>query len=92
MDKTETKFLQTQEFWSSVWFGYIDDVYFIWTHGPDKLVSFITEFNNYHPNIKFIYESNNENMTFLGVSFSLSGNKLTTDLHTKSTDKHQYLY
>ena len=92
MDETETKFLQTQEFRSLVWFGYIDDVYFIWTHGPDKFVSFITKFNNYHPNIKFLHESNNENMTFLGVSFSLSGNKLTTDLHTKSTDKHQYLY
>ena len=92
MDETETKFLQTQEFRSLVWFGYIDDVYFIWTHGPDKLVSFITEFNNYHPNIKFIYESNNENMTFFALSFSISGNKLTIDLHTKSTDKHQDLY
>ena len=26
------------------------------------------------------------------IYLSLSGNKLTTDLHTKSTDKHQYLH
>ena len=64
------------------WFKYIDDVFFIWSHGPDKLVSFMTEFNNYHPNIKFTYESNKENITFLDLDVSLSGNKLTTDLHT----------
>ena len=39
-----------------------------------------------------ITESNKENNTFLDLNVSLSGNKLTTDLHTKSTDKHQYLY
>ena len=90
MDEIETNFLQTQEFQSLLWFRYIDDVSFIWTHGPDKLVSFMTEFNNYHSNIKFTYESNKENITFLDLNLSLSGNKLTTDLHTKSTVKHQY--
>ena len=92
MDEIETKFLQTQEFQPLVWFRYIDDVFFISTHGPYKLVSFVTEFDNYHPNIKFTYESNKENITFLDFDISLCGNKLTTDLHTKSTDKHQYLH
>ena len=92
MDEIETKFLHTQEIEPSVWFRYIDNVFFIWTHGPDKLVSFMTEFNNYHPNIKFTYESNKENITSLALNGSSSGNKLTTDLHTKSTDKHQYLH
>ena len=92
IDEVETNFLETQEFQPLVWFRYIDDVFFIWTHGPDKLVSFMTEFNNYHPNIKFTYESNKENITFLDLNVSLSGSKLTTDLHTKSTDKHQYLH
>ena len=27
----------------------------------------MTEFNNYHPNIKFNYESNKENTTFLDL-------------------------
>ena len=48
------------------------------------------EFNNYHPSIKFAYESNKENITFLELNGSLSGNKLTVDLHT--TDKQQYLH
>ena len=52
----------------------------------------MTVFNNYHPNIKSTYESNKENMTFLDLNVSFSGNKLTTDLHTKATDKLQYLH
>ena len=46
MDEIETKFLEIQEFQPLVWFRYIDDVFFIWTHGPDELVSFMAEFNN----------------------------------------------
>ena len=34
MDEIETKFLQTQEFQALVWFRYIEDVFFICTHGP----------------------------------------------------------
>ena len=64
MDEIKTKFLQTQEFQPLLWFRYIDDVFFIWNHGPDKLVSFMTEFNNYHCNIKFTNESNKENICF----------------------------
>ena len=88
MDEIDPKFLQIQEFQPLVWFRYIDDVFFIWTHDPDKLVSFMTKFNSYHPNINFIYESNKENITFLHLDVSLPGNKLTTYLHTRSTDKH----
>ena len=88
MDRIERKFLQTQKFEPLAWFKYIEDIFFIYTHGPDKLVSFMTEFNNYHPNIKF----NKENMTFLDLNVSLSGNKLITGLHNKLTNKHQYLH
>ena len=32
MDQVESKFLQTQKFQPLVWFRYIDDIFFIWTH------------------------------------------------------------
>ena len=32
IDQVEIKFLQTQKFQSLVWFRYIDDIFFIWTH------------------------------------------------------------
>ena len=92
IDIIETNFLDTQEFKPLVWFRYIDDVFFIWTHGKEKLGEFLKDFNNYHPNIKFTHEFNKENITFLDLKVSLSGDQLSTDLHIKSTDKHQYLH
>ena len=35
MDKFEASFLETQQFQPLVWFIYIDDIFFIWTHGED---------------------------------------------------------
>ena len=52
----------------------------------------MTEFNTYHTNIKFTFEANKENITFLDLNVGLSRKKLTTGLHGKSTDKHQYLH
>ena len=92
MDEIETKFLQTQEFQPLVWFRYTGIVFFIWTSGPDKLELFMTEFNSKPPNVKFAYETNKENITSLGLNISLCGEKITTDLHTKPTNKHQYLH
>ena len=92
MDKIETNFLDTQEFKLLVWFRYIDDVFFIWTHGKEKLEEFLKDFNNYHPNIKLTHEFNKESIPFLDLKVSLSVGQLTTDLHIKSTDKHQYLH
>ena len=73
MDEIETKSLDTQEFKPFVWFPYIDDVFFIWTHGKEKLEKFLKNFNNYHPNIKFTHEFNKENIPFLDLKVSLSG-------------------
>ena len=67
MDEIETTFLDTQEFKSLVWFQYIDDVFFIWKHGKQKLEEFLKDFNNYHPNIKFTHEFNEENIPFLDL-------------------------
>ena len=47
MDKIEINFL-TQEFKLLVCFRYIDDVFFIWKHGKEKLEELLKDFNNYH--------------------------------------------
>ena len=72
--------------------NFLDDVFFTWTNGKEKLEEFLKDFSNYHPNIKFTYEFNKENIPFLDLNVSFSGGQLTTDLHIKSTDKHQYLH
>ena len=91
MDKTETGFLKTQELQPFVWLRYIDDVFFIWTHGEAELKKFMEGFNNFLPNLKFTYESSKKKIAFLDLNVSLENGSVITDLHTKSTDYHQYL-
>ena len=69
MDKIESDVLKTQEAKPLVWYRYIDDVFFIWTHGEQNLNSFLEELNNYHLNIKFTHESSKENIAFLHQKF-----------------------
>ena len=58
MDDIESKFLETQSLQPLIWFRYIDDVFFMWTHGEEKLQLVLTDLNNYNPLIKFTYEFN----------------------------------
>ena len=71
MDQHETKFLETQILKPLVWFRYIDDILFIWTHGEEKLKKFIENFNSFSHDIKFTYEFDEESISFLGLSLNL---------------------
>ena len=71
MDQHETKFLETQILKPLVWFRYIDDILFIWTHGEEKLKKFIENFNSFSHDIKFTYEFDEESISFSGLSFNL---------------------
>ena len=73
MDQHETKFLETQILKPLVWFRYIDDILFIWTHSEEKLKKFIENFNSVSHDIKFTYESDEESISFSGLSFNLVG-------------------
>ena len=92
MNEPETKFLQSQSLQSFAPFRYIDDIFFIWTHGKNKLEKFLDHRNGFDNNINFTHESSKENVTFLNLIVKLSKGRLTTDLHIKDTDRHQYLH
>ena len=76
MDQVESKFLQTEKFQPLVWFRYIDDIFFIWTHGESSLKNFMMEFNNFNRNIKFIYEFSETSIVFLDLNVKLSNGGL----------------
>ena len=40
MDKFETGILETQQLQPLVWFRCMDDIFFIWTHGEEKIKIF----------------------------------------------------
>ena len=72
---------------------FIDDVFFIWTHGEEKLKSFINHLNSSHETIKFTSEQSQGSISFLDVQVSVGeGGVLSTDLFCKLTDTYQYLH
>ena len=56
MDKLEKGFLQGQQLTPWLWLRYIDDVFFIWTHGREELKAFLRALNSFHDTIKFTFE------------------------------------
>ena len=92
MDEVETEFLKSQKLQPFLWLRYIDNIFFIWTHGEEKLTQFLNELNNFYSNLKFIYETSSCTVIFLDLSVSLRNGAIHTDLYIKSTDGHQYLH
>ena len=92
MDKSETDFLNTQEYLPLVRYRCTDDIFFNWTHIEEKLKFFLDDLNNYHPNTNFTHESIKECINVLDLLVSFLDNKVSTDLHIKSTDRHQHLH
>ena len=81
MDEADTEFLKTKEQTALVWFRYIDDICFIQTHGKQHLETFLEELNNFNPDLKFNYESNKKEITFLNLKVKLNKGKIITDLY-----------
>ena len=92
MGVLEKQMLSSYKHKPLVYFRYIDDIFTIWTDGEDSLNDFLTHCNSQNENIQFEQTISNTSIPFLDVSVTLEGEKLTTDLYCKSTDKHQYLY
>ena len=92
MDHVESEFLKTQQHQPLVWFRYIDDIFFIWTHGQEKLEGFLDYFTKFHPNLRFTHEYSRKNVTFLDLDVKIVDRKIFTDLHIKAADRHQYLH
>ena len=90
-DKVNTNFLESQKLKPMVCSWYIDDTFFIWTHGEYELQWFLQELNKTHPNLKFTHGSSKEKISFFDLSVSLCNGNLYADLHIKATDCHQYL-
>ena len=54
---------------------YIDDIFFVWTHGENKLDEFLERLNSFCHNLKFTLERSEQEKHFLDITVQLSGNK-----------------
>ena len=74
VDEVETEFLKSQELQPFLWLRYIDDIFFIWTHGEEKLTQFLNELNNFHFNLKFTYQTSSCTVNLLEWKLEQWGN------------------
>ena len=92
MDMVETEFLKEQEIKPLVWLRYIDDIFFVWLEGEDKLLQFMKKLNEFHPSLKFTYEYSRTKVNFFDVVVEIDAGQLISSPSFKSTDCHQYLH
>ena len=92
MGVLEQQMLSSYKYKPLVYFRYIDDIFMISTEGEETLNDFLTHCNNQNKNIQFEQTISKDSIPFPDVSVILENGKLTTDLYSKPTDKHQYLY
>ena len=92
MDKVETKFLDKElgEPWVSL--KYIDDIFFVWTHGEEILQKSLEYLSDIHPGLIFTPEISAHQVNFLDVIVKIQENEFLADLYSKTTDCHQYLH
>ena len=75
-----------------IYIRYIDDLFFIWKGSERDLIKFFEEINETHPSIKFDYTYSRKSINFLDTKVNIDGNKLSTSLYTKPTDRKAYLH
>ena len=92
MDEFENEFLSLRSDKPLVFLRMSMTFFLIWTHEEKELHKFIEDLNNHQPNINFTYTSSKNYFNFLDLDVQLSEGKITTNLHIKPTDRHQYLH
>jgi hypothetical protein len=71
---------------------YVDDVWGLWEHGLEKLQEFHKLANSLHPRIKTELRFSSQQIEFVDVTIKIKDGFIQTDLFSKDTDKHMYLY
>ena len=87
----EEEILQKAEFKLYLWWWYIDDIFFLWEHGEEKLKSSIDNTNKMHLTMKFTADWSKTSIDFLHVTVSIAEGVIETDPYVRPTDRHQYL-
>ena len=92
MAELEEEILREVELEPYLWWRYIDNIFFIWEHGEEKLKEFIDVLNKKYRTTTFTAEWSKTQINFLDVTVYLENRKIKPDLYVKLTDTHQYLH
>ena len=86
MAALEEKILSKVKKKPSVWWRYINDIFFIWELGEESLKEFINEIYSFHRTMKFTADWSTEKVNILDAEVTLKNRVLSTDLFVKPTD------
>ena len=80
-----------------IWFRYLDDIYFLWDHGKERLEEFFRILNADHPCVGLKKETSLKSVDFLDVTVYkgdrvATEGKLETKLYRKPTDTMELLH
>ena len=70
---------------------YIDDCVGATSSSREELNQFITSVNSFHLALKYTWEIPENSLAFLDIKLSVNDNGLSTSVHYKPTDSHNYL-
>jgi hypothetical protein len=70
---------------------YIDDVFGIMCGPREELDEFINFVANFSPSLKFTWQISTQTVNFLDLQISITNNNISTTVHYKDTDSHNYL-
>jgi len=79
---------QTPIFWKR----YIDDIFGIWTHSEEELLTFIDHINSLNSNIKTSLTFHKTSVDFLDCTIFKLNNQLATKIYRKPTDSLRLLH
>ena len=70
---------------------YIDDCVGATSSSREELNQFINSVNSFHPALKYTWKISENSLAFLDIKLSINDNALSTSVHYKPTDSHNYL-
>ena len=92
MGHFEDKFIYSYPLQPFIWKRFIDDIFFVWTNGQEKLDKFVNYLNHCHETIKFTLETSCLKINFLDITIiKQTDGRICTNLYCKPTDSHNYL-
>ena len=81
MANLEENFLQNTHNKPLIYLRYIDDIFLLWTHGKEKLLQFLKDFNSEDPDIHVTMNHWTKEVNFLDITIRIKNNTLQTKLH-----------
>ncbi|XP_072327005.1 uncharacterized protein [Scyliorhinus torazame] len=81
MHKFEQDLLTAQDLQPMLYTRYIDDIFFLWTHGEESLKRLHNDINKFHPIIGLTMDYSPKSVAFLDTLVSIKDGHLSTSLY-----------